>query len=359
MSPSEHLEERGVWADLPDDARRELPAIAAEIDAAMGLPTLAPLAHALATEAPAAAIARVRAEKLEERFGVPAARRAYLLLALSQIDAAVARHRADHLDPEITRLTLSDLGIWVRHFQVQLGMVALTIEILDWAQRYLRGSLLRLGALQFDLMPFGGPVAVYRSRDGGLTVVWQDGVRDADRVDPQTGLRTGVPFVPAEGDERVLDPTSLVLDMHIPAGTRLGLREFAHAIRDARAFFQGRFPDRPAVAACGEAWLLDPQMRALLPKNAGLHALQEACLLYPSKLTEDKTIRRLFGPDITRDMLPHLPREVMTSLHRAVVDHLADPSAHLSARGGIVLWPEHDSILRALPDVTLRALPEA
>ncbi len=343
------LEARGVRADLPEDARLALPEIAAELASVIGVEVLAPLAQALATEPPTEALARVKAAKLEQRFGVPLARRAYLLLALSQIDAAVARHERDHIDPQITRLTLSDLGIWVRHFQVQLGMVALTIEILDWAQRYLRGSLLRLGALQFDLRPFGGPVAVYRRPDASLVVVWQDGFRDADRVDARTGLRTGIPFVPKEGDERVLDPKSLVLDMHIPAGTRLGLTEFAHAIRDARAFFQARSPDRPAVAACGEAWLLDPQMRTLLPKNAGLHALQEACLLHPSKLTEDKTIRRLFGPDITRDMLPHLPREVMTSLHRAVVDHLADPAAHLSARGGIVLWPEHDQILRDLP----------
>lgn len=343
------LKERGARADLPESALAALPDLGVELERTMGLEVLEPLAQALATSPPTEAITTVRAAKLEERFGVPQARRAYLLLALSQIDAAVARHAREHIDPEITRLTLSDIGIWVRHFEVQLGMVALTIEILDWAQRYLRGSLLRLGALQFDARPFGGPVAVYRRRgDQSLRVVWQDGWRDADVVDPRTGLRTGVAFTAHDDEERVLDPASWVLDMHIPAGTRLGITEFAHAIRDARAFFAGRSPDVELVAACGEAWLLDPQMRTLLPKNAGLHALQAGCLLYPSKLTEDKTIRRLFGPDVTRAMLPHLPREVMTSLHRAVVDHLADPNAHLSARGGIVLWPEHDAILRGL-----------
>lgn len=339
----------GALADLPAEAAAELPAIAAEVAAAVGEPTLAALAAALATLAPAEAIATVRAAALEEAVGVPTARRAYLVLALGQLDAAVERHRARGVDETTSRRTLSDLGTWVRHFQVQLQSVTLTIEILDWAQRYLRGDLLRLGALQFEVRPFGGPIAVYRRRStGALTVAFQEEARDADRVDPRTGLRTGEPFVPLDDDERVLDPSSPVLDMHIPAGTKLGLLEFAHAIRHARAFHADKSSVAP-VAACGEAWLLDPQMRTLLPKNAGLHALQAECLLYPSKLTEEKTIRRLFGPDVTRAMLPTLPREMMTSLHRAVVDLLADPAAKLSARGGAILWPEHDAILARVP----------
>lgn len=344
----DRLEERARLADLPEEAISALPEMAATLTTRIGLEALEKLATDLSSRSPTDAIAAVRSAELETRYGVPDARRAYLFLALSQLEATEARHRAQHIDASITRLTLSDIGIWVRHFQVQLGMVALTIEILDWAQRYLRGDLLRLGALQFDLRPFRGPIAVYRRASGELTVVWQDGFRDGDVIDPRTGARTKKPFTPRPNDERVLDPNSLVLDMHIPAGTRLGLPEFAHAIRDARAFFAARSPDAQPVAACGEAWLLDPQMQTLLPKNAGLHSIQRDCLLYPSKLTEEKTLRRLFGPDVSREMLPHLPREMMTSLHRAVVDLLADPNAHLSARGGAILWPEHDAILARL-----------
>lgn len=333
----DRLTERARAADLPDDAIAALPDLA---DGLRSIDVLRPLAEALATRAPEEAMAQVRAADLEGRFGVRTARQAYLLLSLSQIEAMQARHQREGIAPEITEATASDLGIWVRHFLVQLQMLGLTIEILDWAQRYLRGNLVRLGALQFDLRPFGGPIAVYRSPTA-LRVVWEGD----DLVDPKTGLRTGAPFTAAPDEVRVLDPSSLVLDMHIPAGTRLGLKEFAHAIRDARAFFSARHPALHPVAACGEAWLLDPQMEVLLPKNEGLHALRRACLLYPSKLTEEKTLRRLFGPDIRRDMLPSLPREMMTSLHRAVVDLLSDPEAHLSARGGVVLWPEHDAVL--------------
>jgi len=343
----ERLIERARTADLPEDAIAALPGIAEALRPTLGEP-MAELADALASRAPDDAIAHVKAADLEGRFGVNTARQAYLLLSLSQIEAMQARHRVGGIAAEITYATASDLGIWVRHFQVQLQMVGLTIGILDWSQRYLRGDLVRLGALQFDLRPFGGPIAVYR-RGSELSVVWQER-GDADLVDASTGLRTGEPFTAQVGDVRVLDPESLVLDMHIPAGTRLGLREFAHAICDARAFFAQRHPEMKAVAACGEAWLLDPQMETLLPKNEGLHALRRSCLLFPSNLTEDKTLRRLFGPDITRAMLPHLPREMMTSLHRAVVDLLAQPGAHLSARGGVVLWPEHDAVLAHLDD---------
>jgi hypothetical protein len=337
----DRLTERAKVANLPEGAIAALPSLA---DSLRSMEVeLEALAEALATLAPDDAIAQVKAADLEGRFGVSTARQAYLVLSLSQIAAMQARHHESGIAAAITSATASDLGIWVRHFQVQLQMVGLTIEILDWSQRYLRGDLVRLGALQFDLRRFGGPIAVVR-RDEQPIVVWQEH-GDADVVDPSTGLRTGTSFTARPDDDRVLEPDSLVLDMHIPAGTRLGLSDFAHAIRDARAFFAERHPDAHPVAASGEAWLLDPQMQTLLPKNEGLHALRRSCLLYPSKLTEEKTIRRLFGPDITRAMLPSLPRELMTSLHRAVIDLLADPEAQLSARGGVVLWPEHDAVL--------------
>jgi hypothetical protein len=344
----EALEARARLADLPEPAIEALPALAERVRSRIGEAVLAPLSEALAEEPPERAVARVKAAELEARFGVLEAREAYLLLVLGQTEAACARHAREGIDAQVSQNTLADVGIWVRHFLVQLGATALTFEILDWSQRYLRGELVRLGALQFDLRPFGGPIAIDRGPDGGLSLVWLEGGRDADRVDPRTGRRTGEPYASAPGAVRVLDPSMPVLDMHIPAGTRLGLAELAYAIRDARAFFAARRPEVTPVGAGGEAWLLDPQMKALLPTNAGLHAVIDACALYPSKLREEKTIRRLFGPDVDRAMLPLLPRALMTSLHRRVVDWLADPAHTLEARGGFILWPEHDRILEAL-----------
>ncbi len=346
VSIGERLEERARLANLPLDVVQALPEIARTVADAMGDDLLEPLATQLASRAPADAVAAVRAADLESRFGVTASRRAYLLLALSQFEAARARHQATGVRPEISLSTLSDLGIWVRQFQAQAGTIGITLEILDWSQRYLRGELFRLGALQFELRPFGGPITAHRHRVTGVArLAWHEGGRDADEIDVRAGVRTGIPFVAHPDEVRVLDPASRVLDLHVPAGVRLGVSTLVDSIRDARAFFAGRAPELEPVGMSGEAWLLDPQVKILLPRSRGVHALQDACLLYPSKLTEEKTIRRLFGPDVRRDMLASLPRERMTSFHRAVVDFLSDPQVHLRARGGVLLWPEHDAAL--------------
>ena len=303
------------------------------------------LQQALREAPPADAISRVKASERVRGLEVSAMRETFLVLALSQIPAARARHVREAVPDDVSWATLSDLAIWVLHFELQTGAPGITVEILDWAQRYLRGDLFRIGVLQFDLRPFGGPIRVYRhARDRSLRLALLDG----REIDP----RTGDPFAdasarPAFDDawSLVADPTSPILDMHIPAGTKLGEREVAHAIRDGLAFFAARRPEVSPVGAAGEAWLLDPQMTFLLPKNAGLHAIQADCCLYPSVLLEAKTIRRLFGPDVTREMLPMLPRDRMTSLLRAVIDHLADPKNPLRARGGLLLREELDAIL--------------
>lgn len=301
------------------------------------------LAALLRDAPPDDAVTAVEREGLEELLGVPRARAFYLCLVLTEIAAAEARHRARDVSPEISRATLADIGIWVAHYRAQLGYVGITKEIVGWSQRYLRGELYRIGILQFDAMPFDGSIRAYRERTSrrvALTTL------DGTAIDPTTGDPASAPAPPLdEGWDLVLEPGVPVLDMHIPAGTKIDVRGVAHAIRDAYRFFETLRPDLAPVGSCGEAWLLDPQMRQLLPNNVGLHGIQMACSLYPSTLREEKTITRLFGPDVTRADLPSIRFEGMTSLHRAVIAFLGDPQNHLRARGGLLLREELDRIL--------------
>lgn len=306
------------------------------------------LAARLRDAPPDDAVAAVEREGIEHLLGVPAARAFYLCLVLTEIPAAEQRHRARGVSDEVSRATLADIGIWVAHYRAQLGYVGITKEIVGWSQRYLRGELYRIGILQFDAMPFDGSIRAYRERASRrieLTTL------DGRSIDPTTGDPTTTPAPELdEGWDLVLAPGMPVLDMHIPAGTKLDVRGVAHAIRDAYRFFASLRPDLTPVGACGEAWLLDPQMRQLLPNNTGLHAIQMACSLYPSTLREEKTITRLFGPDVTRDQLPSIRFEGMTSLHRAVIAFLGDPQNHLRARGGLLLREELDRILALVGD---------
>ena len=151
--------------------------------------------------------------------------------------------------------------------------------------------------------------------------------------------------------ELVLEPGSPILEMWISLNSLVAPTTVAAGIRDAFALFARLAPETRPVAVCGESWRLDPQVLPFVPAESGIHALQAACRLYPSALSEAKTLRRLFGPDIERAHLGAVPRERMELLQRAVAAFLATPGATLQPRCGFVL---RDDVL-AMPEMSLLA----
>ncbi|MET0235722.1 MAG: acyltransferase domain-containing protein [Kibdelosporangium sp.] len=91
----------------------------------------------------------------------------------------------------------------------------------------------------------------------------------------------------------------------------------------ARAFFPRHFPDEHYTAfSCG-SWLLDPQLREYLPKDANIVHFQRRFELEPYEelegLDADVEVLRFVFRTLTTP-LDHLPRR--TVLQRAIVDHL-------------------------------------
>ncbi len=320
---------------------------------------LTELTHRMAgvfdTAPPGVAIDAVRALEIDIAPGGDAVGVFYLLLALMEVPAAEARHRARAIDPAITRATLADLAIYAEHFRERTGVPGITIEILEWAQRYLRGELIGLGILQLDLRPFARELRVFRHRDTrGLTALTLSG----HPIDLATGDVGGEPVEPPDPSawEIALEPGTPILDMQIIAKPMLdsaiaessfvSLESIARSMRQAYALCAKLAPETAPVGACGESWLLDARLPALLPENEGIRAFQRACCFYPSAITEERTIGRLFGPGVERAALASLPRDAMNPLQRAIAEHLDAPDARLAARGGFVLREE----LSAMPE---------
>ena len=301
------------------------------------------LAGLLGTAPPGVAIAQIAGARLEETLGARDARTFHLLLALLQVPAAAARYAARGVDAEVARATLDDLRLWADELHAASGAPGITLEILEWAQRYLRGELFRIGPLQFDLRPFAAPLRVFRHRrTDALSAITLDG----RPLDLASGTLADEDAPPGPWDV-VLEPGTPVLEMWMPGSmARVTLPEVARSMRAAYALFDRLAPETEPVAVCGETWRLDPQVKELLPDEPGVHDIQRACQLYPSTLDEAKTIRRLFGPDVSRAELAALPRERMSSVQRAIADFLASPDRSLTPRGGFVLRDE----LEAMPE---------
>jgi hypothetical protein len=301
--------------------------------------TVERLAQALAEDTPADALLDIAESGLEARLGRTEARTLNLILALSQVPQAEERRAASGIDEAITQATLKDLPVWVHHFNKHGGIQGITLPVLEWAQRYLRGDLVRIGSAHFDLVLFHGKITVYRHRfSRELSARSAEGLA----IDLVRGVVLDVPAEshPSDTWEVALEPEAPVLELHIPADSFVSRGGMSRSLQEAFAFFARRNPGTAPVGACGEAWLLDPQIPRMLPRNVGLHAIQAGCSLYPSSVSEEATLQRIFGPDVTRAHVPKLPRESMNSLQRAVAQFLADPNAALRARGGFILREE-------------------
>ena len=301
--------------------------------------TLRELAAQRASAPPSAALAEVAERCLDTSLGKLPSRTAFLALALSQVPAAEARLRARGVDPEMVRATLADLSDWTHHLYALGAGPGLTLELLAWAQHYLRGELLRVGPLQFELRPFAPPICVYRHRSTHhLSAVTVDG----RPVDLGRGTLLDEP-PPLHGDEwaMALAPGTPVLQMWIPgSATLIDLREVTRTMRAAEALFERLAAETTPVGVIGESWRLDPQVLRFMPSVAGVQDLQLACQLLPSTLGEAQTLRRLFGPDVTRGDLAGLDAARLSPAHRAIVEFLGDRRHELRARMGFVLREE-------------------
>lgn len=199
------------------------------------------LAGLLATAPPSVAIGQIARADLDRALGDRDARTFHLLLALLQIPAAEARYAARGVEPEIARATLSDLPLWAHELYAASGLPGITLEILEWAQRYLRGELFRIGPLQFDLRPFPASMRVFRHRKTrALSAITLDG----RPIDLSTGRIAREEALPGPWDV-VLEPGTPVLEMWMPGSmSRVTLPEVAKSMRAAYALFARLAPRR-------------------------------------------------------------------------------------------------------------------
>jgi ABC-type polysaccharide/polyol phosphate transport system ATPase subunit len=292
----------------------------------------------LLTHAPGVGIEQVARARLETRFGPNGAPVRRLAIALFQVPAAEERRAAQGMDPAHTEATMADLGVWARRFLKRDRTHGITMEILKWSQRYLTGDLARIGSVQYEIAPFSGEVRAYREPSSrNLSVVALDG----RAIDRDGNLTDQTPT--HEGWELAVEPGSPMLELHFPENARITLTGVVKSLKDAFDFYARWKPEAKPLGVFGTSWELDPQISALLPRNLGLHAIQQGGRLYPCKSSEKNVIRRLFGLEVTRADLPSLPRDRLNSLQCAIVDLLKDPDAALGGRGAFFLREDFEA----------------
>lgn len=155
--------------------------------------------------------------------------------------------------------SMTDLGIWLRNTKRNYGVVGLRTAR-PWEVSVFNGSVIRFGRLQCNSEHYYS--------------------REEDLLD--------------ENGNVLLKKGDAVINMHIPEDGPMDIEECKKSMQRMREFFAKYRPDYQWKGFLCESWLLDSQLRPMLPPNSNIIKFQD--LGYRYNLSEsDGTVFRVFG----------------------------------------------------------------
>jgi hypothetical protein len=238
----------------------------------------------------------------------------YLIVGLAMVPLTRSKHRELGIPEEITRQTIGGpLAFLMRYRDGNGGKPGIYRRDVGWLRFHTAGELFRVGRFEYMLRPFHDPYHVYRNAGTREVVVLPDegqrfterGYADAHpgegepnwwqahyRVDARTVHGFPVsPYGRAEHREvtldlrcwkRVIDPETIVLDVHIPVGGKMTPEAIHSSFREATTFFERYFPRRPFAGFRCASWILGPQLEEIFPPETNLVCFLREVYLYPT-----------------------------------------------------------------------------
>ena len=285
-------------------------------------------------------------EKLENRASL-----FYLLGFLAALPKAEREYRRLGVSLDIFHDTMLDFAIWINHAYDLRGYW--NFDQFSWLSLHVACKIFRIGRLQYVLSEFHGNVTAFRHRITGSVLLLGDpaislradgyaegaGGKPAsdeeswhavfeetpagwrgNRINPEGFTLREESFLLHSVWERVLKHGDTVLDLHIPRGDKLTVKECRESLQAAYQFFPAIFPDRPFKGLFCHTWFFTPQLQKILPPESNIVRFQREFYLYPYPGGPEFLWNFVFGekyPDATT-----APRD--TSLRRAVLDWLAE-----------------------------------
>jgi hypothetical protein len=244
--------------------------------------------------------------------------------------------------------TLGDIKVWMLNSHKRYGIWGVTP--FSWFFSYLSGRLFKLGRLQFAPAPFWGSVIAFRNistrevvafsepdicyRKDGLingtnsiyetenTFVSKYEVNDHDikgnLVLPAGTVQREITVLERSVWQEVLRNGDMLLGVHIPEGGKMDYDRCGASFNSAIEFFNGVFPETSYKGfSCG-SWLLDPQLRLLLPESSNIVRFQKEFYLFPVQCSDEAVIDRVFGCE--RKDFENAP--AVTALQRSIKDFM-------------------------------------
>lgn len=173
-------------------------------------------------------------------------------------EAAEKHYAAKGIPVEVMLESMTDLGIWLRNAKRNYGFIGLR-QARPWEADVFHGSVIRHGRLECN----------YEHH------------------------YTREPICDADGNV-ILQAGDAVINMHIPEDGPMDIDECKKSMERMRTFFEKYRKDYNWKGFLCESWLLDRQLRDMLPENSNIIKFQDLGYRYDISETEG-TVFRVFG----------------------------------------------------------------
>ena len=212
-----------------------------------------------------------------------------MLIIVGMIDYAFTCYEKKNIPKEILLENLLDAPIWLDYHMQNYGYPGFQWRIIEWCRTLWEGNVLKFGRLQLETAgTYHEKFNTYRTKEGKIVFASEE---EAEK-DWTCLLK--------EGDRLV--------SIHIPASGPLKKEQCIASFRRMRQYLAEYRPDIDYKAIRCSSWLLDPQLKRILPPQSNVLAFQTLGHVRGNGTFVTETVSRVFGEKAAAegiDAVPH------------------------------------------------------
>jgi hypothetical protein len=259
---------------------------------------------------------------------------------LSGLPWLVRQYRRRGIPRKIMVDTLSEFDICMDEHKARFGGYGIGPWRTNWLLYHFSARLYRIGRLEYEIGTWGRDTRILRSRTTGRVVTLQEepGAVAAGQFQGREILASGHPrqdvtSLPAAEWEPVFSPGDPVVRVHITLGERMPADACRLSLAMAVDFLAKHFPEHRYRSFSCDSWLMDPQLKDLLPPGGNIARFQELFSLFPLQFSDGDVFRFAFDLYERPSDLRLLPER--SSMHTALKAHLVN-GGHILCAGGYI-----------------------
>ncbi|MEG0128176.1 MAG: acyltransferase domain-containing protein [Clostridium sp.] len=284
----------------------------------------------------------------------------FLLVALYRACEIKSLYEDKGIDKDIYIDTMKDITVWANNHRLKYGVLGLSE--LHWLYYHLTLQLFRIGRLQFMRVEFNGDVKLFKQLATGFPLIMSYGDIKYDFLGNKTLDRSDFVSSYIESDVTITanpvregkclrDPLTInkcdysleiqngtpLLDIHIPQGEPLNIKDSIDSMKKAVIFFYKHFNSWAVKGFTCKSWLLNPNYKYILSQESNIRKFASMFYHYPVISTDDQMYIRVFNGETSLESIKS--SKSLSSLQVSIINGIEE-GLDFSDSG--IIFPSYD-----------------